>query len=115
MQCALPLPDDARACTACGAVQTESHTFILGDFVASVEWQWASLGTVICLLTRVVAALNLQDRLAPAAHEHWKFFWLVPIKDLLQFALWAGTFLGNRIEWRGQQYRLRRDGTLVED
>src|SRR5207244_3557069 len=38
--------------------------------------------------------------------------WLVPVKDLLQAALWLLAFLGNRIEWRGQRLRLRRDGTL---
>jgi len=40
-------------------------------------------------------------------------FWLVPAKDLLQAAVWAGAFLGNTVEWRGQKMRLRRDGTLV--
>jgi hypothetical protein len=37
------------------------------------------------------------------------------VKDLLQAAVWAGTFLGNTVEWRGQKMRLRRDGTLVEE
>ena len=38
--------------------------------------------------------------------------WLVPAKDLLQAAIWLLAFLGNRVEWRGRQMRLRRDGTL---
>jgi len=38
--------------------------------------------------------------------------WLVPAKDLLQTAIWLLAFLGNRVEWRGRQMRLRRDGTL---
>ena len=38
---------------------------------------------------------------------------LVPVKDLLQVALWLLAFAGNRIEWRGERMRLRRDGTLV--
>jgi hypothetical protein len=40
--------------------------------------------------------------------------WLVPVKDLLQAAIWAGAFLGNTVEWRGQKMHLRRDGTLIE-
>ena len=41
-------------------------------------------------------------------------FWLVPVKDLLQVALWLGAFMGNTVEWRGQRMKLRSDGTLVE-
>jgi hypothetical protein len=36
--------------------------------------------------------------------------WLVWGKDLLQTAIWLLAFLGNRIEWRGERMRLRRDG-----
>jgi hypothetical protein len=36
----------------------------------------------------------------------------VPVKDLLPAALWLLAFTGSRIEWRGEIYRLRRDGTL---
>jgi hypothetical protein len=37
-----------------------------------------------------------------------------PIKDLLQAAIWLCAFIGNTIEWRGQRYTLKRDGTLVK-
>jgi hypothetical protein len=40
-------------------------------------------------------------------------FLFAPIKDLLQTAIWFSAFLGNRIEWRGQKYTLRKDGTLA--
>ena len=43
----------------------------------------------------------------------WCYALLVPVKDLLQAAIWLLAFLGNRIEWRGERMRLRRDGTLV--
>ncbi len=42
----------------------------------------------------------------------WRYAWLIPVKDLLQAALWLLAFLGNRVEWRGQRMRLRRDGIL---
>jgi hypothetical protein len=38
---------------------------------------------------------------------------LVLLKDLLQTVIWLLAFLGNRVEWRGELMRLRRDGTLV--
>jgi ceramide glucosyltransferase len=75
---------------------------------------YASLAAIVLLLIRIVIAQNLQrrfmqsrDNLAPS--------WLVPVKDLLQAAVWMGAFLGNTVEWRGQKMRLRRDGTLVEE
>jgi ceramide glucosyltransferase len=63
-------------------------------------------------LTRIGTALNLQQLLTGAPAQ-LKQAWLVPVKDLLQAAVWVMSFLGNRIEWRGERMRLRRDGTLV--
>ena len=67
---------------------------------------------LVCLLVRVLTALNLQHRLTRTPPPYARG-WLVPIKDLLQSAIWLLAFMGNRIEWRGQRMRLRRDGTLV--
>lgn len=64
-------------------------------------------------VARMLIVLNLQSRLTQCS-DHLGYFWLVPIKDLLQAAIWFGAFLGNKIEWRGQVYRLQRDGTLVK-
>jgi ceramide glucosyltransferase len=67
-----------------------------------------------CWLTRIWAALDLQQRLN-RSRKHFAFAWLALIKDLLQVAIWMLAFAGNRIEWRGQQMRLQRDGTLTRD
>jgi ceramide glucosyltransferase len=37
-------------------------------------------------------------------------WWLVPIGDLLGFAVWLGGFTGRTILWRGIEYHLGRDG-----
>jgi ceramide glucosyltransferase len=65
------------------------------------------------LLARVCLAQNLQRRLTPE-RKLVSPFWLVPVKDLLQTALWLGAFLGNTVEWRGRRLRLKHDGTLAE-
>jgi ceramide glucosyltransferase len=67
---------------------------------------------IAMLLARVALAQKLQRRFA-LAHNDPAPPWLVPVKDLLYAAIWAGAFLGNTVEWRGQKMRLRRDGTLV--
>jgi ceramide glucosyltransferase len=67
-----------------------------------------------CLLIRIAVAQDLQRRFTPARNRPAPP-WLVPVKDLLQAVVWAGAFLGNTIEWRGQKMRLRRDGTLIAE
>jgi ceramide glucosyltransferase len=67
---------------------------------------------IACWLTRIAAALNLQKRITrTAAPFHYGA--MVLVKDLLQTAIWMLAFAGNRIEWRGEVMRLRRDGTMV--
>jgi ceramide glucosyltransferase len=66
-------------------------------------------GTFVVL--RIVLALHLQFRLARAGVP-LSSFWLVPLKDLVGFAIWLASFLGNTIEWRGHRMRLSPDGTL---
>jgi Glycosyl transferase family 21 len=79
-----------------------------------------SLGfLLLCLFLRIVTASHLQHRLSTSRntqHPPPTTFppWLPPLKDLLQTAIWLLAFMGNRIEWRGQRMRLRRDGTLVK-
>ena len=67
---------------------------------------------IALLLVRVVLAQNLQRRFTPE-RKLISPFWLVPVKDLLQAAIWFCAFTGNTVEWRGRKMKLRRDGTLV--
>ena len=39
-----------------------------------------------------------------------RLFFLVPLQDLLSFAMWIGGFFGNTILWRGRRYYLQPDG-----
>ena len=61
---------------------------------------------------RIVNAQTFQERLGRVAGQ-FRYFWLVPVKDLLQFAIWGSAFFGNQIIWRGERFRLQRDGRLV--
>ncbi|MEI7731462.1 MAG: glycosyltransferase [Verrucomicrobiota bacterium] len=73
---------------------------------------YAALG--ICLTVRMLTATILQWRLTRAS-RHVPCFWLAPIKDLLQAAIWALSFLGNTIEWRGHRYRVLPGGKLTPE
>ncbi len=39
--------------------------------------------------------------------------WLVPLRDLLSFAVFIVSFLGNNVAWRDQSFRVAADGSLV--
>lgn len=65
----------------------------------------------IFLPVRIQAALKMQEWLTRESN-HYVWFWLVPIKDLLNAAIWAVAFLGNKIDWRGEQFRVQRGGKL---
>ncbi len=71
---------------------------------------WAGLG--ITWSTRlamgwVVGVKSLKDPVAT------KFLWFVPLRDLMSFAIWCYSFLGNTVEWRGQRLKLTKGGKLV--
>ncbi len=89
-----------------------SLLWLAASLVLSRTW-YIPLAAIGCVWVRIIIAQNLQrrfmqrDDVSPA--------WLVPVKDLLQAAIWAGAFFGNTVEWRGQKMRLRRDGTLVAE
>ena len=82
-----------------------------GTIVSNISVPTSAILILICLVVRVATALNLQQRLTRSP-VHFSGLGLVLLKDLLQALIWAGAFAGNRIEWRGERYRLRRDGTL---
>lgn len=73
-------------------------------------WGWSVM--VITLGTRwlmawVIASHYLQDRVA----QQW--WWLVPIRDLVNFVIWCYGMVGTTVEWRGYKYKLRKDGKLT--
>jgi ceramide glucosyltransferase len=41
-----------------------------------------------------------------------KFFWLIPVADIVRFIIWCCGFVGNTIEWRGTKFKLIKDGKL---
>jgi hypothetical protein len=46
------------------------------------------------------------------SRQHWLRWWLVPIKDLFDVAIWAMSFSGSQIEWCGDRYRILPGGKL---
>lgn len=74
---------------------------ILGWIVLAITW-------IMRLAMAYIIGVNiLQDSQAK------KFILLVHLRDLISFAIWIYSFVGNKIEWRGQQLKLTKGGKLV--
>jgi ceramide glucosyltransferase len=43
----------------------------------------------------------------------WKYFYLIPLRDLWGVAVWAVSLFGNTVEWRGRRLRLDREGRIL--
>ena len=51
--------------------------------------------------------------LRPARSPDGALFFLVPLQDILSFAMWLAGFFGNTILWRGRKYYLQADGRIL--
>jgi len=75
------------------------------------QWTvWA--GAAAFLAIRMATAWDSEARLTLST-KHWRSLWMVLVKDLLQAALWALAFLGDRVEWRGERFRVLPNGELL--
>ena len=102
---------DARKGGYIGLITTFGTVWALLLFLAAgaVPWSWAVLAA--SLLVRIAMALLvcrdvLQDESAV------EYLWLLPLRDLIGFAVWVASFTGNTVTWRGDRFELK-DGKLV--
>ncbi|NJK29605.1 MAG: glycosyltransferase [Acaryochloris sp. RU_4_1] len=71
---------------------------------------WSVLAVTLItrwLMTAIIAIHYLQDQVAKT------LWWLVPIRDLVNFGIWCYGLVGTTVEWRGYQYKLSKDGKLA--
>ncbi len=72
---------------------------------------WSVLGIVWLFrlaMAWTVGVTALQDNVVK------RYWWLVPLSDVVRFVLWGASFVGNTIEWRGRRLKLTKDGRIVE-
>jgi ceramide glucosyltransferase len=85
----------------------------LGLAAAGAEGRW-TLGLWLigwAVANRIAQCLivgwqTLRDR------EALRWCWLYPIRDLLGFFVWCGSFLGTHVVWRGERYELMPGGLM---
>ena len=71
----------------------------------------AALVAVAALAARV-ALCRCVDRRFGLPHENP---WLIPLHDMIAFGVYVASFFGATVYWRGAEYRVAADGTLIEE
>ena len=80
-------------------------------WLAAAPGRLTAIAAGLCLLTRLGTACSSQHRVT-RSWSHMPWLWMAPIKDLLQFLVWAISFAGNTVEWRGERLRVKPGGRL---
>jgi ceramide glucosyltransferase len=82
----------------------------LWALVAAVSGHWLeALGLLAIRITMALACGGLVLKSA----DVWKYFYLIPVRDLVGVIVWAAGLFGNTVEWRGRRLRLDHDGKII--
>ncbi|MBD2439537.1 bacteriohopanetetrol glucosamine biosynthesis glycosyltransferase HpnI [Nostoc sp. FACHB-110] len=85
-----------------------SLLFLIVTQGSTLAWiNLAIVWTMRLAMGWVVGAILLQDIVTK------KYFWLMPLWDLLHFMMWCCGFVGGTIEWHGHKLKLTKEGKLV--
>jgi ceramide glucosyltransferase len=94
-----------------GSVVT--HTIVialLAAFAAGVGPTASAFLAISCLL-RWGSAIAIARRLGLSLRR----FWLLPLRDLLSFAVFVASFCGRGVSWRGQLFRIDEGGRITAE
>jgi ceramide glucosyltransferase len=102
---------DSRAGGYIGLVSTYGLMWAMLALVAAhaAPWSWVLLGATVFLRTAVALAVGravLDDR------QLLGNLWLLPVRDLVAVAVWAASFAGHTVTWRGDRFELK-NGRLI--
>jgi len=76
-------------------------------FSAFAWWLLATTTFVRFLPVFLVGVYGLKDPMLA------RYFWLVPVRDLITFCVWVVSFVGDKVEWRGVNFRVLPGGQLT--
>jgi ceramide glucosyltransferase len=66
-------------------------------------WSWAALAAAAALRAAVAIKVGVG-----VVHDRavWRHLWLVPLRDLVAFAVWFASFADHTVHWRGEVFIL---------
>ena len=96
-----------------GQIFTHSLPLALLLWLCAPAGNFYVLGLIgVCLAARALLAWIVGWKALgdSSLRRNW---WLVPVADLLSFAIWCWAFIGNEIVWRGARFRVLKGGKLM--
>lgn len=89
-----------------------TYPLVPGLIAALLAPPWGWLALALALLARTGTALVV-DRVL---RKPWRLarILLLPLRDLLSFAIWGAGLARGTVTWQGRRYRMRPDGSMVE-
>jgi len=76
---------------------------------AGRQWWAGGIALGLRLVAGLMAGAILKDR------QVARNFWLIPLRDLMGFAVWAGGAFGTTVHWRDRKLKLGRHGIIREN
>jgi len=71
----------------------------------------AALLAVAALASRVMLYRCVERRFGLSRENYW----LIPLQDIIAFAIYVASFFGATVHWRGTEYRVTANGSLIEE
>ena len=96
-----------------GSVVTQPFVFAVLALVLSAFAGGALPGVAAAVLCAAIAARMVTARVVDSALGVGLGPWLVPLRDALSAVIFVHSFLGRRVLWRGQSFRVGPDGRLA--
>jgi len=95
-----------------GLLFTHGLPWAVAGAIVSKSTGWATAYFAGYAILRLVVAWTvgiwgLQDE---TVRRKW---WLLPLRDSFQFAVWVGSFLSNRIRWGDSEFHLSANGEMT--
>jgi ceramide glucosyltransferase len=89
-----------------------THAFVFALMAALLlDFNVASLALVAAALG---ARLFLKSRIDGLFGTYAGPFWLLPLRDLLSFAVFVASLFGERVHWRGTQFAVEPSGAITQ-
>lgn len=90
-----------------------THAFPLALIGALIP-EAGELGLAVAALAlacRVILCIRMERAFGLAPHPYW----LLPIRDILSFMNFSWSFVSGAVTWKGHDYRVVADGTLIPE
>jgi len=94
----------------CGWTVTHAFPLALIALCFGAGWPAIWLG-LVALGCRAIVLLAVERSYGLPARSYW----LIPLRDLLSFAVFMAGFLAQDVNWKGRRYKLMSEGTMQSD